>query len=327
MKLSIVVPVYNVERYVRRCVLSIINQDDDLFKDIELIIVNDGTKDESVEKVQDLVDKYDNIILVNQDNQGLSMARNNGFTLAKGDYVWFVDSDDWISKDALKKIMPYLDGVNDIISFGIIESSEKGETPNYTYFTDVKTMSGIDSFRQGCVHGTAAWKAVYRKDFMNKKSLRFMPGVYNEDDEFCLRASYLAETVTILPWTLYYYYLTIISSDNHASITNTVNPKLGFDFLTVASSLVNFTREFVKEKDVSNIFDHHISMLINNGLGAISRCSKKDQHTFCMMFKEYKGLNKCLYCGGGKYFIEAVLFTIFPSHIVRIYNLMKSFKR
>ena len=77
MKLSIVVPVYNVERYVRKCILSIINQDDELFKDIEVIIVNDGTKDKSVEQIQDLIDQYENITLVNQENQGLSVNLKN----------------------------------------------------------------------------------------------------------------------------------------------------------------------------------------------------------------------------------------------------------
>ena len=85
MKLSIVVPVYNVEQYVRKCILSIINQDDELFNDIELIIVNDGSKDKSVEQIQDLVDEYDNITLINQENLSLSVARNNGMAVANGD--------------------------------------------------------------------------------------------------------------------------------------------------------------------------------------------------------------------------------------------------
>ena len=120
MKLSIVVPVYNVEQYVRKCILSIINQENDLFREIEVIIVNDGTKYKSVEQIRDLVDKYNNITLVNQQNQGLSVARNNGMNKASGDYVWFVDSDDWISSDALKVLLPYLDGKNDIVSFAYI---------------------------------------------------------------------------------------------------------------------------------------------------------------------------------------------------------------
>ena len=110
MKLSIVVPVYNVEQYVRKCILSIVNQDDDLFKSFEVIIVNDGSKDKSVEQIQDLVDKYDNITLINQENLSLSVARNNGMAMAKGDYVWFIDSDDWITSDAVKYVLLHLDG-------------------------------------------------------------------------------------------------------------------------------------------------------------------------------------------------------------------------
>ena len=110
MKLSIVVPVYNVEQDVRKCILSIVNQDDDLFKSFEVIIVNDGSKDKSVEQIQDLVDKYDNITLINQENLSLSVARNNGMAMAKGDYVWFIDSDDWITSDAVKYVLLHLDG-------------------------------------------------------------------------------------------------------------------------------------------------------------------------------------------------------------------------
>ena len=326
MKLSIVVPVYNVERYVRRCILSIINQDDELFKDVELIIVNDGTKDKSVEQIRDLVDGYDNVILINQENQGLSMARNNGMAVANGGYVWFIDSDDWITKDSVKKLMPYLDGVNDIVSFGIKESSDKDEVQRYVYFNEVKTMSGKDTFRLHCVHSTAAPKAVYRKDFLVENKIRFMPGVYNEDDEFCLRVSYLAETVTILPETLYYYFLSITPDASHVSITNTINPKLGLDFLIVSKSLAEFSRKHVKEKDVARIFDRNISMLINNGLNAISKCTTEDQQRFCELYRELGGLNKCLYAGGGKYFFEAVLFSILPNQMVEMYNMLINFK-
>ncbi len=326
MKLSIVVPVYNVEHYVRRCILSIINQDDDVFKNIELIIVNDGTKDKSIEQIRDLIDGYDNIILINQENQGLSMARNNGMDLAKGDYIWFIDSDDWIAEDAVKKLLPYLDGVNDIVSFGIKESSGKDEVQRYVFFNEVNTMSGKDTFRQHCVHSTAAPKAVYRKVFLVENKMRFMSGVYNEDDEFCLKVSYLAKNVTILPESLYYYYITITSDASHVSITNTVNPKLGLDFLKVSKSLADFTREHVKEKDVAKSFDCHISMLINNGLNAISKCTTEDQQRFCKLYKELGGLNKCLYDGGSKYFIEAILFSILPNKMVGIYNMLINLK-
>ena len=325
MKLSIVVPVYNVERYVRKCILSIINQDDEIFKSLELIIINDGTKDKSVEQIQDLADKFENIKLVNQENLGLSMARNNGMKIAKGDYVWFVDSDDWISRNAVKTIMPYLDNVNDIITINYITVTEKGEFPNSTPFNEVKTLSGKESFRKKCEFGTMAQRGIYRKEFMSKNNLSFMPGVYNQDDELCVRASYLAGRVTLLPQPVYYFLRT--TGEKHKSIMNTVNPKYGFDYLAVSKSLYDFSKKYVAERDLKQRFAFHIAVLINNGLNSISKCSEKDQQRFCELYNEQGCFNKCLHLAGGKYAIEALLFSIIhTSQMVKIYNQLKKFK-
>lgn len=321
MKLSIVVPVYNVERYVRKCILSIINQDEDLFKGIELIIVNDGTKDKSVEQIQDLVDHYDNITLINQENLSLSVARNNGMAEAKGDYVWFVDSDDWITTDAIKYIFPYLDGVNDIITINFTSVTEDGETINDVPYGDVKTLSGKDSFRQGCEFSTMAQRGVYRKDFMEKKGLSFMPGVYNQDDELCLRASYLAEQVTFLPKPIYYFLRT--TGDKHKSIMNSGKPKYGFDYLTVSKSLEKFSFDCIKEKDIFKLFQRHIAVLLNCGMNAISKCSEQDRLKYIDIYKELR-LNKCYFRAGGKYFVEGVLFSLFPKKKIEMFKMLKS---
>lgn len=320
MKLSIVVPVYNVEQYVRKCILSIINQDDDMFKYIELIIVNDGSKDKSVEQIQDLVDKYDNITLINQENLSLSVARNNGMAASKGDYVWFIDSDDWISSDAVKYIMPFLDNVNDIITINFTTVTEDGETPQRVAYNDAKTVGGKESFRHGCEFATMAQRGVYRKEFMSKKDLSFMPGVYNQDDELCLRASYLAEQVTLLPKSVYYFLRT--TGDKHKSIMNSGKPKYGYDYLTVSKSLEYFADGQIKEKDIYKIFQRHIAVLLNCGLKAISRCSEADQKKYVEMYKE-KDLNKIYYRAGGKYLVEGILFSIFPSKIVKIYQRLR----
>lgn len=321
MKLSIVVPVYNVEQYVRKCILSIINQDDDLFKDIELIIVNDGSKDKSVEQIQDLVDKYDNITLINQENLSLSVARNNGMAKAKGDYVWFIDSDDWITSDALKYIMSYLDNVNDIITINYTVVKEDGEYPVKADFFDAKTLSGKESFRQHCEFSTMAQRGIYRVKFMTENNLVFMPGVYNQDDELCLRASYIAEIVTILPKPIYYFLRT--TGDKHKSIMNNVKPKLGYDYLTVSKSLVDFSEERIKEKDIFKSFQRHIAVLINMGLKAISKCPEEAQKKYIKMYREF-GLKKCCYRAGGKYLVEGILFSMFPSKMIKIYKMLKS---
>ena len=163
-------------------------------------------------------------------------------------------------------------------------------------------------------------------EFLDQLNLRFMPGVYNEDDEFCLRVSYLAETVTVLPYSLYYYYVSLKQDEGHVSITNTVNPKLGLDFLIVSNSLAIFSLKNVKEKDVFKKFNYYISVVINNGFDAISKCSKSDQKRFCKLYKDLGGLNKCLYYGGGKYFVEAVLFSVFPNKVVDIYKKLRRCK-
>lgn len=323
MKLSIVVPVYNVERYVRKCILSIINQDDNLFEDIELIIVNDGTKDKSVEQIQDLVDKYDNITLINQENLSLSVARNNGMANAKGDYVWFIDSDDWIASDALTVLMPYLDNVNDIITINYIIVKEDEKYPETTPFNEVKTMSGKESYRQKCEFSTMAQRGIYRKEFMLKNNITFMPGVYNQDDELCLRASYLAETVTILPFSVYYFLRT--TGDKHKSIMNSGKPKYGFDYLIVSKSLEKFADEHIKERDIYNSFQRHIAVLINCGIKAILKCSEVDKHQYIEMYRE-SGLKKCYYRAGGKYLVEGVLFTLFPTKMLKIFKLLKHAK-
>ena len=318
MKLSIVVPVYNVEQYVRKCILSIIAND--LFKEIEVIIVNDGSKDKSVEQIQDLVDNYNNITLVNQENMSLSVARNNGMAKAKGDYVWFIDSDDWITNDAVKYVMPYLDNVNDIITINYTVVKENGETPMIVSYTEAITLSGKESFRQKVEFATMAQRGIYRKEFMIKNDLYFMPGVYNQDDELCLRASYISEQVTLLPKPIYFFLRT--TGEKHKSIMNNVKPKLGYDYLTVSKSLVDFSEHRIKEKDIFNSFQRHIAVLINMGLRAISKCPEDAQKKYIEMYKDLR-LSKCYYRAGGKYLVEGVLFSLFPSRMVRIYKLLK----
>ena len=321
MKLTIVVPVYNVEKYVRKCILSIINQDDGLFHDIEVIIVNDGTKDMSIEQIQDLVDKYENITLINQKNLSLSVARNNGMALAKGDYVWFVDSDDWISADAIKIIMPYLDNVNDIVTFAFTQVTETEESLHGVYYKEAKTFSGIETFRNKCEFSTMAQRGIYRIDFLRQNNLSFMPGVYNQDDELCLRASYFAKTVTLLPQSIYYFLRT--TGDKHKSIMNTVKPKLGYDYLTVSKSLANFSRKNVKEKDIFKLFEAHIAVLLNCGLSVIGKCPKEDQQKYLKMYEKLGGLNDCYFNAGGKYFVEGVLFSLFPNKKIEIFRFLK----
>ena len=104
IKLSIIVPVYNVEKYIRPCIESIFKQGlDD--RDFEVIIVNDGSTDRSMEMIKDIITQHNNITIINQENLSLSVARNNGIAVAKGEYLLMPDSDDLLIENSLKPLL------------------------------------------------------------------------------------------------------------------------------------------------------------------------------------------------------------------------------
>ena len=104
MRLSIIIPAYNVDQYLDRCIESCESQDIHQ-NDYEIIIVNDGSCDKSLNIANALANKYSNVNVISQENQGLSIARNTGMTLAKGNYIWFVDSDDYIVKNCVGSVL------------------------------------------------------------------------------------------------------------------------------------------------------------------------------------------------------------------------------
>ncbi len=125
-KYSIIIPVYNVEKYIKKCLDSVFSQTD---KDFEVIVVNDGTKDNSM----DIVKKYD-VKIINQKNQGLSAARNLGFEVAKGDYLWFVDSDDWLRDNSLAEVIEYIINLKfDVLSSALMYCYDDQQKNHSTY--------------------------------------------------------------------------------------------------------------------------------------------------------------------------------------------------
>lgn len=116
IKISVIVPVYNVEKYIRQCLESIINQ---TYKNLEIIIVNDGTRDNSMKIVEEYLSD-ERIRVINKENGGISSARNRGIEEATGEYVSFVDSDDWLEIDLYERIVQILEGNKVDIIFLII---------------------------------------------------------------------------------------------------------------------------------------------------------------------------------------------------------------
>ena len=164
-KFSIIVPVYNVEEYIDKCLKSIFNQ---TYKDFEVIVVDDGTEDNSM----DIVNKYD-VIVVKEKNSGLSTARNNGVKKAKGEYLLFVDSDDYLEKDLLKNINDNLSDNPDVLRFQIKEVDADKET-NYNE-EGFDTTNGVDAFNKISKYHYIenAWAYAIKRDFYLKQLIFF----------------------------------------------------------------------------------------------------------------------------------------------------------
>ncbi|MGM9795271.1 MAG: glycosyltransferase family 2 protein [Candidatus Aphodosoma sp.] len=184
MKLSIIIPVYQVEEYIERCLKSIISQD---CKDYEIILVDDATRDNSMKIAHDVLDNTGTIVryLKHESNSGLSAARNSGISVAKGEYILFVDSDDSLADGALSA---FIRQINDTHADCIIGNykvvSEKGDyiSKKYDYY---RYYDATEDIHKAYLLGNIpvmAWNKCVKTDLIRKNNLFFKEGIYHEDE-------------------------------------------------------------------------------------------------------------------------------------------------
>lgn len=211
MDLSIIIPVFNVEKYVRKTLESIFSQS---FSDerVEVIVVNDGTQDNSMSIVHEFAATYNNLKVVSQENQGLSVARNTGLRAASGKYVWFVDSDDWIASDSLPFLLKRLeDAEEDVLMCKIREYDEEGKVLLVRSFHDnehEEHISGTDVVlyqKKYRIDITPMQQYVIRREFLLDNKLFFVRGIYHEDKELAPRMLITAKSVSVIPEVIYCY--------------------------------------------------------------------------------------------------------------------------
>lgn len=205
VKVSIIVPVYNVEKVINKCLTSLVNQ---TLKDIEIIVVNDGSPDNS----QVIIDKYakkdKRIRSFIKQNGGLSDARNYGLDKAQGEYIMFVDSDDYIDlfaceklfKEASKAKVDILVGNYYDVKDGIIE-------PNICKCSE-SILTSVDFIKEYFSQKNVSlmsWLLFYKRSFLIKNKLKFLKGVFHEDEEFTPRAMLKANKIKFIDYKFYYY--------------------------------------------------------------------------------------------------------------------------
>ena len=192
MKLSIIIPVYNVEKYIEKCILSCCNQNLDTL-DYEIIIVNDGSPDKSLEIASRLEQLYSNIVIISQTNQGLSAARNKGLNSAKGEYVWFVDSDDWVKENCFLEIYNKCLGLDlDVLLFGANDCDDYICIKRCLPFNDSKIPVDGKSFLLTNEIVFPVCFKVFKRDFLINNNLYFLKDIMHEDNEFIPRVLYFS---------------------------------------------------------------------------------------------------------------------------------------
>lgn len=202
MKLSIIVPMYKVAAYVTRCIESLENQDIDK-NDYEIICINDGSPDNCKELVEELQENYTNIVLINQENQGVSMARNNGIALAKGKYILPIDPDDYVLPQTLGKLIARADNQElDVLYLGFEIFNAEGTSSWQTDYSvqEGTIYSGVEGYfaaRGKAVNDPdRSWAILYRRDLLNKFQITYPKNVpYLEDGLFLAKVFAVAQKV------------------------------------------------------------------------------------------------------------------------------------
>ena len=213
LKLSIIVPVYNAERYIRDCLDSIFRQrlNEDEF---EVIIINDGTEDSSMNVITDIISLHHNIVIVNQENQGSSVAWNNGIAIANGEYILLVDADDFLIERRLKLLLEKaIETKVDLVVPDFIEIDEEDlaeskvallATSHHPLSFQEKTgkeMFLMDLHPSQCF----VWRTLYKKKFLIQNHLSFVPGIHFQDIPFTSECYIVAKRCIKASQILYIY--------------------------------------------------------------------------------------------------------------------------
>jgi glycosyltransferase involved in cell wall biosynthesis len=248
-EISLIIPVYNVEKYLRKALGSVENQ---TFKDLEVIIVNDGSTDNSIKIINEFASRNKNFIVINQHNKGLSEARNKGISISKGNYIAFMDSDDYIEKNFLEVL--YENAIKreaDIVCCNFNFYYPENELKIYMpliplpgIYTGTKALKKL--ILDISVHHFV-WNKLYKRSLFIDKGVRFYD-MYFEDIATSPRLFYYAKKVVLLGKALYNYTI------RESSILGNINYKKINDFVSALGTI----RNFLENKNVYKKYKNHI---------------------------------------------------------------------
>ena len=282
---SIILPVYNVEKYISKCLDSVINQ---TYSNLEIICVNDGSTDNSRQIIEGYALKDNRIIIIDQPNQGQGVARNNGINHASGDYVSFIDPDDWVEPNIFKKLSDYIILHRPkVLQFGVdVYFEETGEISKDFIQKRFEKSMGInlsqrnfyslkDIKKENLLKFTSCcWNKVYKTSFIRENNLKFPPHKMGEDTMFTFSVLFRTDKIDLIQDHLYIYRLRSNSSVSSDKKRNTLYIFEQIDWL----------KRLLEEK---NLMSHMKKEFIQYKIRAIYEGDKK-----CLSEKKKEFLHK-----------------------------------
>ena len=287
MKLSIIIPVYNVEAYIEKCICSL--QDQDIpDSDYEIIIINDGSPDNSREVIVKLAKQFKNIVFIDQENKGVSLARNAGIDRAKGKYIVFIDPDDYVMPNSFSGILAAAEVSNaEVVFLGYRFLNADNSVKKEILFKDEagKIYTGIKMYSISRGDGTTdpdrSVAILYSRDFMNKFAIRYISKIpYLEDGEFLARVMCLAERCIFEGHPFY------IRTTRPGSATNSglfYSDKAINGFFNAANNLKEFKKTHLLNKEQDNFLNQPITKFT---LLIVQACTVKGYYS------KYKSVKK-----------------------------------
>lgn len=271
-KYSIIVPVYNGENTIERCVKSLLNQ---TYNNIEIILVNDGSKDNSLSILNEFTKKYHNVVVIDKKNGGVGSARNAGLDNATGDYVTFVDADDALEKDAISYINRIITHDEDMVYSGLKRIAENDDKILYELHPKRCVWS---EFKY-----TSTQFKIYKRDYLIKNKIRYSGFKINEDTFFVLAAAAKSSNILVDSEAKYLNYV------NSNSVTANLSTKK-YDVLELLKE-INKNVDFSKYP-IKYVRFFYIKTIVQN---IIMQLKAREYKELVNLFNENKKWYKSLF--------------------------------
>ncbi|CEQ23954.1 capsular polysaccharide biosynthsis protein [[Clostridium] sordellii] len=293
VKISIIVPVYNVEEYVGKCIESVLNQE---YRRLELVIVDDGSKDKSGEICDSYKEKDNRVKVVHTINRGLSAARNEGIRHATGDYIMFLDGDDFIAKDCIDEIANLIEtkGEADIITGRLVEYYDESRSNSYGFELDESSFEDKSGayvldylFKNAPYSPWSACVTIYNKNYIVENEFYFTEGVTSEDLDLLPRIYMKANKV--IPYNRAFYYYRQLRPN---SIINTVNSKRFYDIVHILKRYISLFEKTGYNNEFKEVFLSQLANVYASYVAILGYIPKNERQDVVKNMKEIKWILK-----------------------------------